>query len=167
MLQVVGLAAALCYLAVGVSAMDQTRVLSRASRRLSGIRTMRNVADAIDEHARPGEQVLSFFPGYLYGTHAKPVPGFENDFGPLAVDSGRLSSDRAARYRLLSLDGIEQVIRSRRTRLVVLANPPVTSAINGSGIVIRLRPWQSLLVQSGYRPVTHVQFVTIFVRRGR
>jgi hypothetical protein len=167
MLQAVALAAVLCYLAVGLYALEQSVDAPQRSRQISGIRTAQAVADAIDKHARPGEEVLSFWPGYLYGTHAKPVPGFENDFGALAVESGRLSSNRAARYKLLSFDGMQQAIRSRRARLVVLATPPASlppSAINGSGAVTRLRPWRSLLVRSGYRPLTQVRFVTIFVR---
>ena len=79
---------------------------------------VQEVADAIGARTEPGEVVLSSWPGYLFGTHATFVGGLENDFAP--HDAEPLTPEEARRYHLLTDDEVEALIRSGRTRLVVV-----------------------------------------------
>jgi hypothetical protein len=79
---------------------------------------VQEVADFVDARTEPGEEVLASWPGYLFGTHAKPVPGLENDFGP--HDAEPLTPEEAKRYHLITDEQVEALIRQRRTRLVVV-----------------------------------------------
>jgi hypothetical protein len=79
---------------------------------------VQEVADFIDARTRPGEEVLASWPGYLFGTHARPVPGLENDFGP--HDAEPLEPAEARRNHLITDEQVEALIRARRTRLVVV-----------------------------------------------
>ena len=79
---------------------------------------VQEVADFVDAHTRPGEEVLASWPGYLFGTHAKPVPGLENDFGP--HDAEPLTAEQTKRYHLITDEQVEALIRERRTQLVVV-----------------------------------------------
>jgi hypothetical protein len=79
---------------------------------------VQEVVDYLDPRTEPGEEVLASWPGYLFGTDAKPVPGLENDFAP--HDAEPLTPEQARRYHLLTAAQVEQAIRERRTRLVVV-----------------------------------------------
>ena len=67
-------------------------------RRKSQTRSMREPS--------PAKRCSRRGPGYLFGTHAKPVPGLENDFGP--HDAEPLTPEQMKRYHLITDD------RSRR-----------------------------------------------------
>ena len=79
---------------------------------------VQDVADFIDARTTPGEEVLASWPGYLFGTHARTVPGLENDFGP--HDAEPLEPAEARRNHLITDEEVESLIRARRTRLVVV-----------------------------------------------
>lgn len=79
--------------------------------------TVSRVAAAIDAGTRPGEEVLSSWPGYLFGTHARPVPGMENDFSPR--NASTISAEKAHRYRMATIGDVEDWLRNRRTDVVV------------------------------------------------
>ena len=81
-------------------------------------RGVQKVVEHVDAATAAGEEVLASWPGYLYGTDAKPVPGLENDFGP--HDAEPLSASERRRYHLVTADEVEQMIRDRRTRRVVV-----------------------------------------------
>jgi len=76
------------------------------------------VSQAINELTQPGEQVASFFPGYIFATHADPYPGFENNFGFWVARD--LSRERRAQLHLLSGGDIARVLEARGPRLVVV-----------------------------------------------
>jgi dolichyl-phosphate-mannose-protein mannosyltransferase len=79
---------------------------------------VQEVTDLIDARTAPGEEVLASWPGYLFGTHAQPVPGLENDFAP--HDAEPLAVETAHRNRLVTKADVERMIREHRTRLVVV-----------------------------------------------
>ena len=78
------------------------------------------VAGAVDQIARCGEEVASFWPGDIFQTHANPVSGFENPFG-LPI-SERLNSEQRARYHLLSPAEVKSDFARHLPRVVVLRN---------------------------------------------
>ena len=83
---------------------------------------VRQVSTTIDRYAKPGETVLSWWPGYLVESHARAVPGFENHFG--AALAGQLTPEERGRYRLVSSEEAQALFGRRGTRVVVtgLAN---------------------------------------------
>jgi 4-amino-4-deoxy-L-arabinose transferase-like glycosyltransferase len=123
-----------------------------ADRRLG---TTMDVARIVDAHTAPGERVLSFWPGHLFGSHAEPVPGFENDSAPLAAEKAELSAGEAANRRLASAAEIERLLRGRRVRIVV--HGPVLGQS-------RERDWGALIESSGYRPSGQVGTTTVYRR---
>ena len=78
------------------------------------------VSKAVDHFAGTGEEVASFWPGYLFAAKADPYPGFENDFG--LVVAPRLNQDKRRQYRILSLADIETIFRSHAMRFAVVGN---------------------------------------------
>ena len=78
------------------------------------------VSKAIDSLTRPGEEVVSFWPGYLFASQAKPYPGFENDFG--LVVARKLSAAQQDEYHLLTPAAMLEVFDSHRARLIVVGN---------------------------------------------
>jgi hypothetical protein len=94
----------------------------------------------IDANTRPGDEVLTSWPGYLLGSHAVAVPGFENQYGP--VTARAIGPGGAQRYDLGSIEDVRRAIRGRRTRLVIWRNW-VPKQRNPS--------WLPLLAHSAYR----------------
>lgn len=141
--------ALVAYVALGLPDLVRYPRLSADER----IGTLRRVGAIVDEHTRPGETVLASWPGYLYGTHALPAPGLENDFAP--HEAAALSPDEARRYRLASAADVERRLAAGETRVVVyrLWNrfPPVPD-------------WEGRLRLGGYRPVATVDTTKIYVR---
>jgi hypothetical protein len=117
------------------------------------IGSIERVGAIVDEHTRPGEAVLAPWPGYLYGTHAVPARGLENDFAP--HEASALSAGEARRYRLASAADVERRLAAGETRVVVfrLWNrfPPVPD-------------WEAGLRRGGYRLVATVDTTKIYAR---
>ncbi len=78
------------------------------------------VSAAIDSLSVPGEEVLSFWPGYIFASWADPYPEFENHFGMTV--SGTLTADKRQKYHLISELEIHATIASHKPRLVVVGN---------------------------------------------
>ena len=112
---------------------------------------VQEVADFVDERSDPGEEVLTSWPGYLVGTDAVPVPGLENDFAP--HDAGPITPEERERYHLASAEQVEQMIRERRTRLVVVklwhVLPPVPD-------------YDGVARAAGYRLITTINGARIY-----
>ncbi len=117
--------------------------------------TVRAVTRALDAQTRPGEEVLAFWPGYLFGSHADPVPGFENDFGPQGVLNAGYTDAKASRYLLASPHRLDEIIRQRRVRHIV---------IGALGDWTKRHDSLPLILRSGYRPVETVGVTRILVR---
>lgn len=112
---------------------------------------VQEVADFVAARTAPGEEVLASWPGYLFGTDAKPVAGLENDFGP--HDAETLTPEEARRYHLITDDQVEELIRQHRTRLVVVklwhVLPPVPD-------------YDGAARQAGYRLVAEINGARIY-----
>ncbi len=117
--------------------------------------SVRDVTRAIDAASAPGEHVLAFWPGYLFGSHARVVPGFENDFSMEGVVNAKLSEADARRYRLVSPRHMTDFIAGRRSRLIVLG--PL-------GYWTQRRDWLTLVLRSGYRPIAGIGLTRVYER---
>ena len=113
------------------------------------------VSKAIDQIARPGEMVASFWPGYIFQTKATPVPGFENDFGLPNWD--KLTAEQRARYHILSPTEIEAGFAAHRPRIVVLGkqNYLMTYAMGDAA--------ESSLRANGYTSVRSIGSTSIYI----
>jgi hypothetical protein len=78
------------------------------------------VSAAINTLARPGERIVSFWPGYVFQTSAVPYAGLECDSG--ITFSSKLNSEQLASYHIASRGKIEADIHSRIPRIVVVGN---------------------------------------------
>jgi len=116
------------------------------------------VSRAIDQLSRPGEPVIAFWPGYVFGTHATPYPGFEDHFGIFVA--GRLSEEQRAKYHLLTGEDMDEILHHQQAPLVVIGNqgPWVGGPDYDSSIAVTRR--------SGYRLVKVVGDTAIFQRPG-
>jgi len=96
---------------------------------------------------------MAFWPGFIYESHVRQIPGLENDFAPSAIFNTHLSAARAAEYHMLSSQGMARTIRSHAVRLIVF----------GKGAATRGMPWRDLIAAAGYRPVEKVRGAILFV----
>ena len=116
---------------------------------------VRAVSRAVDRVTHENEIVLAFWPGYVYESHARQLPGLESDFAPAAVDNNRLSPTRAAQYHMVSTREIAMAIRSHAVRIIVF----------GKGAANRGLRWRDVIVSAGYRPVAELHGATIYAYR--
>jgi hypothetical protein len=144
---------ALCVL-VAATQLDSMRQQHVLVARPSDVRA---VSRAVDDVARPGEVVLSTWPGWLYETHARQLPGLESDFIPSVVANSHLSAARAREYHMLSNADLAQTVRSRRVRVIVYGY-----ILHGYGL--DTSALQATITSAGYRPVRTVDRATIYVR---
>lgn len=138
---------------VGLAAIDVVRY-ARTHRTFDArISTVERVSAIVDANTRPGEEVLASWPGYLFGSHARPVPGLENDFSPR--NASTISAAKAHRYRMATIADVEGWIAERRTRLVVVrlwsTLPP-------------LPDWEGALAHSGYEQLAQVGSARVYLR---
>ena len=147
----VALVALAAYAAAGGVALAhdvQTKPLLKPS-----IRSVERVAATVESRTRPGETVLSGWPGYVFGTHAQAVPGYTNQFAPAAA--AKISPHEAKRVHVLSEQELEALIERRRVRLVVERNwvtsPPFAH-------------WKAALRSGRYRLVADVETARIYER---
>ncbi len=98
------------------------------------------VSKTVNSLASPGEEVMSFWPGYLFGTKAAPFPGLENDSG-LAC-SARLTRAQLSRYHIVSSAQVRADIAAHISRIVVLGNQEYWNHAKQS--------YAKALVRSGY-----------------
>jgi ABC-type nickel/cobalt efflux system permease component RcnA len=110
------------------------------------------VSRAVDRHTHKGEVVMAFWPGYVYESHVRQIPGLENDFAPSAVFNTHLSAARAAQYHMLSTQEMFQAIRTHEIRLIVF----------GRGNANRGIRWRRVMLAAGYRPIERVRDATLF-----
>lgn len=131
---------------------SQSAALAPPSLGVSDIESVVAATRLINRYTSPGEEVISSWPGYMVGSHARLTGGLEFQFA--APTAAVISSAEARRYRLLGARATEALVSARRTRLVAYHNwlPP--------GFV---RPdWQQALVSGGYRLLAQVGGTQIF-----
>ncbi|MHB8078530.1 MAG: hypothetical protein ACYDIE_04670, partial [Candidatus Krumholzibacteriia bacterium] len=76
------------------------------------------VAEGVRRHSAPTDEVLSFWPGYVFESGRRYVPGFENHFAVGLSD--RLTVAQRARHHIAGYERITQALRERRPRLVII-----------------------------------------------
>jgi len=105
------------YFGVGPHTIIPSPSESRADREIERVRMVSRTIKAL---VHPGETVVSFWPGYIVESTATPYSGLECDTG--ITFSAKLSPEQLAAYHIASRGQIEDAIRSRIPRIVVLGN---------------------------------------------
>jgi 4-amino-4-deoxy-L-arabinose transferase-like glycosyltransferase len=117
------------------------------------------VSRAIDRLASPGEEVVSYWPGYLFASHADPYPGFENDFGMYAAR--RLSPEKQEEYRVLTPGEMSEVFAQHGPRVAVIGN----QGLNSGGLSYPVA--KGIVDTYGYTLVSKVGNTSLYVYRPR
>ncbi|MGO9570243.1 MAG: ArnT family glycosyltransferase [Desulfomonilaceae bacterium] len=116
------------------------------------IDTIKSISLEIDKHSVSGQQVLTWWPGYLVESVASPMPGMENQFGVEAAHS--LTEIQRMSLRVCSEEEIANIIRSSTAKLVVVGNCCWGQA-----------EWRALLKKKGYRIVSRIAHTEIYEAR--
>jgi hypothetical protein len=107
----------------------------------------RAIARAVDRVAHKGDVVLSFWPGFIYESEVRQLPGLESDFAPFVISNTHLSAGRAAGYHMLSTDGMKQAITSHAVRVIVFGKGAANQGVR----------WRQIISTAGYRPVAKLR----------
>jgi hypothetical protein len=138
---------------LGLGAVDVRRYTETSPLLKPSIGSVRAVSREVESRTTSGELVLSSWPGYLFGTHARPVASYTNHFAPAAA--AKVSAADARRYRLASESALERLIRTRAVPLVVYRNwittPPFAT-------------WQRALDLGHYKLAAEVETARIYRR---
>lgn len=120
------------------------------------------VSRAIDQVAAPGEAVASFWPGYIFQSHAEPFPGLENDFALPIAD--QLTSEQRRRYHVLSPAEVEADFAVHTPRIVVLREHIITPTDVEFRRKLRLLEdrFRDSLALDGYRHLSSVGDLSIY-----
>jgi len=146
-------AAAAAYVVAGALDVGRQRAGDRVQK--PSIASVQAVGREVQRLSRPHERVLSSWPGYLFGTHARAEPDYTNHFAPAAAS--KLSPAEARRDLVASEAELEARIRARRPRIVVYRNWLTAEPF---------ARWDGALRAGGYRRVATVESAGIYLRAG-
>jgi 4-amino-4-deoxy-L-arabinose transferase-like glycosyltransferase len=120
------------------------------------------VSQAVDQIVRPGEPVVSFWPGDIFQSTAEPVSGFENPFA-LPI-SGKLTTEQRERYHIISLAEIDQLFAAHKPHTVVLRNQVISPFTNqhDTGIWDSGDVFRKSLLEHGYVVVRSIGGISIY-----
>ncbi|NLF26094.1 MAG: glycosyltransferase family 39 protein [Deltaproteobacteria bacterium] len=109
------------------------------------------VSAEINLRTKPGEVVLSRWPGYLLESHAQPYPGTENQFW---VRVGhRLSAEDRRAYRIIDRNEFRTALTDPKVKLVITEE----SALKGYFS-------KKALIDNGFKEVKQLRGVMIYAR---
>jgi hypothetical protein len=121
-----------------------------------------DVSSAIDRVAKPGAEVASFWPGFIFQTRAVPYPGFENDFALPIAD--QLTPEQRSRYHILSVDDIEADFAASKPEVVVLRDHVIkpTTVEYRQKVRALEDTFRTDLQQHGYKLIESVGDISIY-----
>jgi hypothetical protein len=134
-------------------------ILERINKVDYKISTVRQVSSEIRHLTGKDEPVMSFWPGYVVECDCAPQEGMENDFG-LRV-SHKLSAAEADRYKIITDQGVQDLIRRHYPRVVVVRGVGGWLSVafqEGWGI-----PYKDMLRRNGYQLVRTIGRVEIYM----
>jgi hypothetical protein len=106
------------------------------------------VSYKIDQLTVPGEEIASFWPGYIFASWAEPYPGFEDNFGMFVAKY--FPSDKRRQYHIVGDEEISRLFAQHGPRIAVVGNQ---GAWNGGPAVLRC---VELLHADAYVPAARV-----------
>jgi 4-amino-4-deoxy-L-arabinose transferase-like glycosyltransferase len=112
------------------------------------------VSAAVNERVRPGEQVLSLWPGYLFESKSVPFVGLENNAGTYVAEV--LTPVQQKKFRILSSATILGDIAAGKPRVVVLGHYEYALRDHP--------PFRETLLRAGYRLEREFGTVTLWMQ---
>ena len=122
------------------------------------ISNVRQVSREVQNLAAKDEPVISFWPGYLLECDRPPQERMENDFGLRISD--KLTAAEADRYKIITDQGVQELIKRHYPRVVVLG--PVSDAMPGFG-EDWWAPYRNMLRRNGYQLVRTIGRAEIYL----
>lgn len=123
------------------------------------LKSIKTVGEYIRNHSKPGDPILSFWPGYLFTARRNPLPGLENHFGYYI--SWTFSSKEQIYFRLPSQKLILGDIEQKKLTMAVIGG------WTGGTIVDMEKGKRGLinkLVENGYSVVKEIDGTQIFMK---
>ena len=120
------------------------------------IRNANEVTAAIESQTAPGDFVLSSWPGYIFNSSTRAIPGTANPFGTVAA--ARLSAGDARRYGLVTGATIETLVQERRVGVVVFGSDRLWLFPGSSGVP----EWEAAVRAGGYRRILDGDMADVF-----
>ena len=114
--------------------------------------TVLEISRQLQQLSRPGELVLSFWPGYIFQTDAACVPGMENHSALYC--SNKLTPGQRRMFHIPSNAGIEAGLARHSPCLVVLGNQ--------ESMQVDRAPYEKMLSAHGYRVIRAVGDASIY-----
>jgi len=127
------------------------------------IKRVVQVSETVDQIARPGEVVASFWSGDIFQSHAEPLQGLESPFAITVAD--KLTPQQRAKYHIITWNEVEADFTMHRPRVFVLRNQissafPKTELAHAQELAQHLA---ALLQAHGYTLVRSVGGISIYV----
>jgi hypothetical protein len=141
----------LSFVAVGVQNFRPSLFTPQSSWTLKEVTA---VSRAVDEMTAPGEEVASFWPGYIFSSTASPYPGMENNFGVWV--GYKLSARKRQKYHILAETELVAAFARRGPPFVVVGNQESWSGGPDYSACVRM------LDANGYFPARAVGNTWIF-----
>jgi hypothetical protein len=96
------------------------------------LKAVTDVSHAIDQQlASPGEEVVSYWPGYISASQADPYPGFENDFGVYVAR--QLIAEKREEYHVLTPGEMAGAFAHHGPKIAVIGNQgPISGGLSYS-----------------------------------
>ena len=142
--------AAALYAAIGlVDLLPSSSWVSAAEENVE-IHSVEDVSRAVQSMTAPGEEVLAWWPGYVFGTHAVSAL----DALPPPDRPTSLSESDSRRFDYPTVADIETMLREHRTRVVVFKNWHVGDPETD---------WEQRLRANGYRVERTIRGARIYV----
>jgi hypothetical protein len=123
------------------------------------ISTVRQISREIGHLAGKDEPVISFWPGYVVECDCAPQQRMENDFGLRISD--KLSAAEADRYKIITDQGVQDLIKRHYPRVVVVRGVGGVMSValrEGWGLSYR-----DMLRRNGYQLVRSIGRVEIYL----
>lgn len=117
------------------------------------------VSQAINELASPGEEVVSYWPGYIFASRADPYPGFENDFGMYVAR--QLTPEKRKEYHVLTTGEMVAAFAHHGPKIAVIGNQGPISGGPSYSVA------EGMVDTYGYTVVSRVGDTSLYVYRPR
>ena len=121
------------------------------------------VSESVSSYATRDDIVASFWPGDIFQTTARPLPGLENPFALPIAD--KLSAEQRMRYHILSSDEILATLAFHKPRVVVLRSQilAAVTAEEFQKMQALVSTFRTSLAADGYVSVRSIGGISVYV----
>lgn len=115
------------------------------------LNTIQGVSDMVDKHINKGDEVLAFWPGYIYESEkAQAIHGMENHFAQLI--GRKLDDKQRARYSVFSMKDAKKYLTEKKLKHIVVRENK------------KSRRLENLILNEGYSEIDRTHDIILFSR---